>query len=91
MKQCEETIERFKQNKKLFDSGKIVELSYTIFQPHSGTIFPAGLPVNPEKLRKLHLTGEHSDVSIYVEGHGLVAQPHKIILSLWSVPFMKVT
>lgn len=90
VKQCEETIERFKQNKKLFDSGKIVELSYTIFQPHSGTIFPAGLPVNPEKLRKLHLTGEHSDVSIYVEGHGLVAQPHRIILSLWSVPFMKM-
>ncbi|KAF2310202.1 hypothetical protein GH714_007194 [Hevea brasiliensis] len=34
--------------------------------------------------------GEYSDVNMYIEGHGLVAQPHRVILSLWSIPFAKM-
>lgn len=42
------------------------------------------------KLKQLYSAGEYSDVNMYIEGHGLVAQPHRVILSLWSVPFAKV-
>ena len=90
LKQCEEIIERFKLNKKLFDLGKNVEISYPNTWPHFCTSFPSGLPVNMPRLKQLHLTGKYSDVDIYIEGHGLVAQPHRIILGLWSAPFAKV-
>ncbi|KAB1226139.1 hypothetical protein CJ030_MR1G023912 [Morella rubra] len=83
-------MERFKLNKKLFDSGKNVELSYPSNRPHCCATFPSGLPVNVQKLKHLHLTGKFGDVNIYIEGHGLVAQQDKIILSLWSVPFAKI-
>jgi hypothetical protein len=91
VKQCEETMERFKLNKKLFDSGKNVELSYPSTRTHYCATFPFGLPVNKQKLKQLHLTGKYSDVNIYIEGHDLVSQAHKVILSLWSVPFTKVS
>ena len=91
MKQCVETMERFKLNKKLFDSGKNVELSYPSTQPHCGMVFPFGLPINVQKLKQLHSVGEYSDINIYIDGHGLAVQSHKIILSLWSVPFAKVS
>lgn len=90
LKQCEEIIECFKLNKKLFDSGKNVEISYPNAWPHCCTSFPSGLPVNMPRLKKLHFTGKYCDVDIYIEGHGLVAQPHRIILGLWSAPFAKV-
>ncbi|KAI9200663.1 hypothetical protein LWI28_011349 [Acer negundo] len=90
MKQCVETMERFKLNKKLFDSGKNVELSYPSTQPHCGMVFPFGLPINVQKLKQLHSVGEYSDINIYIDGHGLVVKSHKIILSLWSVPFAKM-
>ncbi|KAG6704623.1 hypothetical protein I3842_07G141300 [Carya illinoinensis] len=90
VKQCEETMERFKLNKKLFDSGKSVVLSYPSSQPHCCATFPSGLPVNVQKLKQLLLTGKYSDVKIDIEGHGFVAQPHKIVLSLWSFPFAKM-
>ncbi|KAK0575929.1 hypothetical protein LWI29_009270 [Acer saccharum] len=90
MKQCVETMERFKLNKKLFDSGKNVELSYPSTQPHCGMVFPFGLPINVQKLKQLHSVGEYSDINIYIDGHGLAVQSHKIILSLWSVPFAKM-
>lgn len=90
VKQCEQNIERFKLNKKLFDSGKSVELSYPSTRTHYCATFPLGLPVNIQKLRQLLITGKYSDVNIYIEGHGLVAQAHKVILSLWSAPFAKV-
>lgn len=90
VKQCEETMERFRLNKMLFESGKNVELSYPSTRPPCWATFPSGLPVNIPKLKQLHLTGKFSDLSIYIEGQGLVAQPHKIILSLWSVPFAKM-
>ncbi|KAG5250231.1 BTB/POZ domain-containing protein [Salix suchowensis] len=90
VKQCEETAERFKLNKKLFDSGKSVELSYPSFQPHCCMAFPSQLPINVKRLKQLQLNGDYSDINIYIEGHGLVAQLHKVILSLWSVPFSKM-
>ncbi|KAJ6414333.1 hypothetical protein OIU84_007031 [Salix udensis] len=90
VKQCEETAERFKLNKKLFDSGKSMELSYPSFQPHCCMAFPSQLPINVKRLKQLQLTGDYSDINIYIEGHGLVAQLHKVILSLWSVPFSKM-
>ncbi|PON60550.1 Voltage dependent potassium channel [Parasponia andersonii] len=90
VRQCEETMERLKLNEKLFDSSKTVELSYPSTSPHCCRAFPFGLPVDRRRLKQLHLTGEYSDVNIYMEGGGLVSQPHKIILSLWSVPFAKM-
>ncbi|KAI4388508.1 hypothetical protein MLD38_000829 [Melastoma candidum] len=89
VKQCEEVADRFKLNKKLFDSGKCVELSFPSSRPHS-PVFPFRLPINLQKLREVLMTGQFSDVSIYIEDHGLATQSHRIILSLWSVPFAKM-
>ncbi|KAF5739301.1 BTB/POZ domain-containing protein [Tripterygium wilfordii] len=90
VKQCEETMERFKLNKKLFDSGKNVELSHPSSRPQCCVSFPSGLPIKMQKLKQMQSIGQYSDVHIYIDGHGLVSQPHKIILSLWSVPFTKM-
>ncbi|KAJ1411498.1 SKP1/BTB/POZ domain superfamily [Sesbania bispinosa] len=87
-KQCEEIMERFKLDKKLLDTGKNVELTYPCIQPHCSTL--PSLPISIERLRQLKLTGEYSDVKIYIEGYGLVAQAHKIVLSLWSITFAKM-
>lgn len=84
-------MERFKLNKKLFDSGKSVELSYPSSPPHCSGDFPFGFPVDVQRLREMQITGNCSDVNIHIEGGGLVSQKHKIILSLWSLPFAKVT
>ncbi|KAI3706133.1 hypothetical protein L1987_76391 [Smallanthus sonchifolius] len=91
VKQCEEVIERFKLNKSLFDSGKNVEISYPNSQPHcGGPTFPLGLPVNVQKLEQFRNKGAFGDVDISIEGFGLVARSHKVILGLWSLPFMKM-
>ncbi|PKA46206.1 BTB/POZ domain-containing protein [Apostasia shenzhenica] len=89
IKQCEEITGRFKMNKKLFDFGKKVELSSSSFNHHQCGIFPWEIPA-VRNLKQSLATGEHTDVEIYVEGHGLVAQSHRIILSLWSAPFAKM-
>nr|DAD41803.1 TPA_asm: hypothetical protein HUJ06_016126 [Nelumbo nucifera] len=89
-KQCEEMIERFKLNKKLFDSGKKVEISHPSSRPQHCTVFPSELPINVQKLKQVFSTGKYSDVDIYIDRHGLVACSHKLILSLWSTPFMKM-
>ncbi|KAL6982604.1 hypothetical protein U1Q18_015992 [Sarracenia purpurea var. burkii] len=90
VKQCEEMTESFKLNKKMFDSGKNVEISYPICKPHCGTSFPSGFPLNTQRIEHFLITGEYSDVDIYIGGHGLVSPVHKIILALWSVPFFKM-
>ncbi|XP_050157203.1 BTB/POZ domain-containing protein At2g30600 isoform X2 [Malus sylvestris] len=90
VKQCEEAMERWKLNKKLFDFGKSVELSYPYTRPNCCTAFPFGVPVDIPRLKQLYLTSKYSDVNIYIEGHGLIARSHKIILSLWSLPFAKM-
>nr|GEV10092.1 BTB/POZ domain-containing protein At2g30600 [Tanacetum cinerariifolium] len=59
-------------------------------KPHcGGPAFPSGLPANVQRLEQLYMTGEFSDVDIRIEGHGLIARSHKVILGLWSLPFMK--
>lgn len=90
VKQCEEIIERFKLNKKLFDSGKNVEILHPSSRPHCGTAFPSGLPGNIRRLKDFFVTGDYTDVKIYVEGCDLFFRSHKLILSLWSVPFTKM-
>ncbi|XWS24596.1 hypothetical protein CRYUN_Cryun28dG0116700 [Craigia yunnanensis] len=90
VKQCEKAMERFKVNKKLFDSGRNVELSYVSSQPHCGGTFSSGLPINMQRLQQMYSTGEYSDISIYIEGQGLIARAHKVILGLYSVPFAKM-
>jgi hypothetical protein len=88
VKQCEEIMERFKPDNK-FDTAKTVELTYPCIQPHCSTL--PSLPVSIQRLKELRLTGQYSDVNIYIEGYGLVAQVHRIVLSLWSFPFAKVS
>ncbi|KAE9620943.1 putative chromatin remodeling & transcription regulator BTB-POZ family [Lupinus albus] len=88
LKQCEETMGRFKKDKKLFDINKNVELTYPCIRPHC-SILPS-LPLSIERLRQLKLTGQYSDVNIYIENYGLTAKAHRIILSLWSIPFAKM-
>uniref|UniRef100_A0A0C9RL84 TSA: Wollemia nobilis Ref_Wollemi_Transcript_12672_3093 transcribed RNA sequence n=1 Tax=Wollemia nobilis TaxID=56998 RepID=A0A0C9RL84_9CONI len=48
------------------------------------------LPIDLQKLKHLLETGDYSDVDIYIEGHGLVARAHKLMLSVWSAPFAKM-
>ncbi|XP_017606272.1 BTB/POZ domain-containing protein At2g30600 [Gossypium arboreum] len=90
VKQCEEAMERFKANKKLSDLGETMELSYASSHIHFGGNFCCGLPINMHRLQQLLLTGEYSDISIYIEGQGLIARAHKVILGLYSVPFTKM-
>eukprot|EP00262_Sarcandra_glabra_P004504 TRINITY_DN15589_c0_g1_i2.p1 TRINITY_DN15589_c0_g1~~TRINITY_DN15589_c0_g1_i2.p1 ORF type:complete len:489 (-),score=69.87 TRINITY_DN15589_c0_g1_i2:1212-2678(-) len=89
-KHCEEIIDRFKTNKKLFDSGKKVEIAHSSSRMQRCTVFPCDLPIDMQKLKQLLLTGEHSDLNIYIDGHGLIARSHKLILSLWSAVFTKM-
>ncbi|KAL8487068.1 hypothetical protein ACS0TY_023666 [Phlomoides rotata] len=89
-KQCDEMMERFKLNKKLFDSGRSVEISYPSSRFNGPAVFPNKLPIDIRRLNSFRLTGEYSDVDIYIEGQAQVAQSHRIILSLWSAPFTKM-
>ncbi|XP_068646568.1 BTB/POZ domain-containing protein At2g30600 isoform X2 [Aristolochia californica] len=90
VKLCEEVIDRFKLNKKLFDSGKNVELVYSSSRTQGGTEFPCELPVNMQKLKQKLSKGQYSDIDIHIDLHGLVARCHRLILSIWSPPFMKM-
>lgn len=89
-KKCDEIIGRFKTNKKLFDSGTKVEITCSGSQVQQHAILPHELPIDVPKLKQFFVTHQHSDLNIYIEGHGFIAKSHKIILSLWSVPFAKV-
>ncbi|KAF6162645.1 hypothetical protein GIB67_013259 [Kingdonia uniflora] len=62
VKQCEEILEFFKRNKKLFESGNKEEILHPCSLPQRCVVFPFELPINA----------------------------HKLILSLWSIPFMKM-
>ncbi|XP_062227782.1 BTB/POZ domain-containing protein At2g30600 isoform X2 [Phragmites australis] len=87
---CEEIIDCLKMDKKLSESGKNLKVSSNGFQAHQFDSFPFKAPVNVQKIGQFLANGEHSDINIYVNGHGLVAKGHKIILSLWSVPLAKM-
>ena len=52
--------------------------------------FSFDMPIDVKKLEKLLEIGEYSDIDIYIEGHGLVVQAQKLVLSVWSAPFSKV-
>ncbi|RWW23319.1 hypothetical protein GW17_00012438 [Ensete ventricosum] len=78
------------KNKKLFDSGKKVEIINPSSQVRQFGIFPCEVPLDIGKLKHFLATGEHSDIKIHIGDHGLVVQSHKLILSLWSAPFAKV-
>ncbi|KAL3514862.1 hypothetical protein ACH5RR_027579 [Cinchona calisaya] len=88
-KQSEEIIERSKFNKKMFNSGNGVELTHPNTRRCTAA-FPNGLPITVERLKQFHLDGRYCDVDICIEGHGLVARAHKIVLGLWSIPFTKM-
>ena len=90
-KKCDEFIERFKINKRLFDSANSVEILYPSSRPHCGVSFPSGVPLDLNKLKSYYISGEYSDVEIHIEGHDLFFRSHKVLLSLWSVPFTKVS
>ncbi|WOG97717.1 hypothetical protein DCAR_0417058 [Daucus carota subsp. sativus] len=89
-KKCDEFIERFKINKRLFDSANSVEILYPSSRPHCGVSFPSGVPLDLNKLKSYYISGEYSDVEIHIEGHDLFFRSHKVLLSLWSVPFTKM-
>jgi hypothetical protein len=73
------------------EPGNILKLSSSrSHQDHKFGSFPLKDPVDAQKIGQFLANGKHSDVNIYVNGHGLVAKAHKLILSLWSVPFAKV-
>ncbi|KAL6578268.1 hypothetical protein OROMI_010596 [Orobanche minor] len=88
--QCKETIERFKLNKRLFDSGKSVKISYPSARLNCSALFLNKLPIDVKRLDSFRLNNEYSDVDVFIEGHGLVAKSHRIILGLWSAPFTKM-
>ncbi|KAJ3693942.1 hypothetical protein LUZ60_009422 [Juncus effusus] len=89
IKQLEEITNRYER-----DSSTGTELEITNSGPHSnqfgGLGFPFEAPIDSEKLKGYLSTGESSDVNIYIEGYGLVARSHKLILSLWSPFFAKM-
>ncbi|XP_051126591.1 BTB/POZ domain-containing protein At2g30600 [Andrographis paniculata] len=89
-KQCDEMMERFKLNKKLFESGNAVEISFPSYRLNCHTLFPSKLPIDVKRLNDLRNSGKYSDVELYVEGCGLLSQSHRIILGLWSVAFTKM-
>ncbi|KAG9443198.1 hypothetical protein H6P81_019052 [Aristolochia fimbriata] len=90
VKLCEEAIDRFKLNKKIFDSGKNVELVYSSSRTQGGATFSSDLPIDTQKLKQKLSSGQYSDVDIHIDEHGLVARCHRLILSIWSTPFMKM-
>ncbi|GAB4828429.1 hypothetical protein Ancab_040043 [Ancistrocladus abbreviatus] len=90
VRQCEEIMERHKTSKTLLDPGKDMEICYPNSLSFCRATFPCGLPISVQRLKQLCSTGEYSDVDVYIEGYGLTACLHKIIMSLWSIPFMKM-
>ncbi|KAK4351823.1 hypothetical protein RND71_027341 [Anisodus tanguticus] len=88
VKQCEEILEQIISNKQLVDSAQLVDISYPSWLQCSKT-FPYGLPTDRERLERFLLTGEYSDLDIYVGVHDIVLRSHKVILGSWSTPFTK--
>ncbi|KAJ8540866.1 hypothetical protein K7X08_001682 [Anisodus acutangulus] len=89
VKQCEEILEQIISNKQLVDSAQLVDISYPSWLQCSKT-FPYGLPIDRERLERFLLTGEYSDLDIYVGVHDIVLRSHKVILGSWSTPFTKM-
>jgi hypothetical protein len=90
VKCCEEIMYSLKMEKRLSESGKYLKISNNRIKSQHLDSFPLKAPVDLQKIRQFFENGEHSDINIFVNGHGLIARGHKLILSLWSVPFAKV-
>ncbi|CAD6338097.1 unnamed protein product [Miscanthus lutarioriparius] len=90
VKCCKEIIDCLEVDKKPSDSGKILKVSKSGLQDHKFDSSPLKAPLNVQKVGEFLANGEHSDINIYVNGHGLVAKGHKLILSLWSAPLAKM-
>jgi hypothetical protein len=91
VKRCEEMIYCLtKMGNKLSASSNNLQVSSSGSQAHQVDYLPFKAPVCVKKIKQFLASGEHSDINIIVSGHGLVAQAHKLILSLWSMPFAKV-
>ncbi|PKU59660.1 BTB/POZ domain-containing protein [Dendrobium catenatum] len=90
IKRCNEISDCFKTARKLFDSGMKVEIFSSTCEVQQSGLFPLEEPAVVGNLKQFLANGEHSDVNIYVEGHGLVARSHKLILSMWSTPYAKM-
>uniref|UniRef100_A0A0E0DQ77 BTB domain-containing protein n=2 Tax=Oryza meridionalis TaxID=40149 RepID=A0A0E0DQ77_9ORYZ len=87
---CEEIIGCLKMSDAVSESSKKIQLSSGGSQAHQFYYFPFKAPLNTQKIEQFLVNGEHSDVNIYVNGHGLVTHAHKLILSLWSMTFDKM-
>jgi len=91
VKCCKEIIDCLEVDKKLSDSGKIlIKFPKSGLQDHRFDSSPLKAPLNVQKVGEFLANGEHSDINIYVNGHGLVSKGHKLILSLWSAPLAKM-
>lgn len=90
MKSCKEIIDCLEVDRKPSQSGKILKVLSSGLQDHKFDSSPLKAPLNVQKVGEFLSNGEHSDINIYVNGHGLVAKGHKLILSLWSAPLAKV-
>ena len=91
VKRCEEMLDCLTMmDNELSASSKNLEVSSSGSQAHQVDYVPFKAPVSVQKIKQFLASGEHSDINIFVSGHGLVAQAHKLILSLWSMPFAKV-
>lgn len=91
VKRCEEILDCLtKMDNELSASSKNLEVSTSGPQTRRFDHFPFKAPVNAQKIKHFHESGEHSDINIYTSGQGLVAQAHKLVLSLWSMPFAKM-
>lgn len=91
IKRCEEMLDCLtKMDNNISASSKKLEVSCSGSQAHQVDYFPFKAPVSVQKIKQFLASGEHSDINIFVSGQGLVAQAHKLVLSLWSMPFAKV-
>lgn len=91
VKRCEEMLDYLtKMDNNLSVPSRNLEVSSSGSQAHQVDHFPFKAPVSVQKIKQFLASGEHSDINIFVSGQGLVAQAHKLVLSLWSMPFAKM-
>lgn len=91
VKHCEEMLDCFtKLDNDLSVSSRDLEVSSSGSQAHQVDYFPFKAPVSVQKIKQFLASGEHSDINIFISGQGFVAKAHKLVLSLWSMPFAKM-
>ncbi|KAH7291551.1 hypothetical protein KP509_29G021400 [Ceratopteris richardii] len=70
----------------------IVNLEFKAVAEASGCFIStfSNIPIDSSKLEALFCKGENTDVEILVGGSEFVMKAHKLILSAWSVPLLKM-